>query len=220
MACTKFRATLHAMLHRLEKTYTDDFSRSIHTNFRYLNTPEKNARLSELQGSLKQSQKQVRRLKSRLEERIKERSTEVDSALHQDLLAIMKENETQVLGAHEPGQCSIALCMHVHVYTHVHLFHTLPSESFPSTFWKQQKQAATKKNLRGMRWDPLMVRWCLYLRHLSSGAYELLRSSGVLSLPSQRTLRDYTYYTTAKPGFSGKLTAQYQVVLSICLYTT
>ena len=59
------------------------------------------------------------------------------------------------------------------------------------------------KSTQGMRWDPLMIRWCLYLRHLSSGAYEMLRSSGVLHLPSQRTLRDYKYYTTAKAGFSG-----------------
>ena len=48
-----------------------------------------------------------------------------------------------------------------------------------------------------------MIRWCLYLRHLSSSAYELISGSGVISLPSQRTLRDYTYYTTAAAGFSG-----------------
>ena len=53
-----------------------------------------------------------------------------------------------------------------------------------------------------MRWDPLMIRWSLYLRHLSSGAYETLRESGVIKLPSQRTLRDYTYHTAATTGFS------------------
>lgn len=36
----------------------------------------------------------------------------------------------------------------------------------------------------------------------SSGAYETLRSSGCLQLPSQRTLRDYTHYIEALPGFS------------------
>lgn len=35
---------------------------------------------------------------------------------------------------------------------------------------------------RAMRWDPLMIRWCLYLRHLSGSAYELIRESGVISL--------------------------------------
>ena len=47
-----------------------------------------------------------------------------------------------------------------------------------------------------------MIQWCIYLKHLSSKAYETLRVSGVVQLPSQRTLRDYTYYTQAKPGFS------------------
>jgi hypothetical protein len=37
---------------------------------------------------------------------------------------------------------------------------------------------------------------------LSGKAYETLRQSGAIHLPSQRTLRDYTYYTEAKPGFS------------------
>jgi len=30
----------------------------------------------------------------------------------------------------------------------------------------------------------------------------VLRNSGVLKLPSQRTLRDYTYHTASKAGFS------------------
>ena len=36
----------------------------------------------------------------------------------------------------------------------------------------------------------------------SSGAYETLRDSGCIKLPSQRTLRDYTYYAKASIGFS------------------
>ena len=46
-----------------------------------------------------------------------------------------------------------------------------------------------------------MVRWCIYLRHIA-GKYDLLRDSGCLSLPSQRTLCDYTYYNKACTGFS------------------
>jgi len=36
----------------------------------------------------------------------------------------------------------------------------------------------------------------------SVGAYETLRNSGCLQLPSQRTLTDYTYYLKAVSGFS------------------
>lgn len=56
-----------------------------------------------------------------------------------------------------------------------------------------------------MRWHPLMIRWCLYIHYCSSGAYESLRQSGVLKLPSQRTLRDYTHHTEAAPGFSSEV---------------
>ena len=59
-----------------------------------------------------------------------------------------------------------------------------------------------------MRWDPLMVKWCIYLRHKSSGAYELLRDSGCISLPSQCTLRDYTHYVNATVGFSSEVDMQ------------
>ena len=50
-----------------------------------------------------------------------------------------------------------------------------------------------------------MIRWCLYIHYRSSGAYEALRQSGVLKLPSQRTLRDYTHHTEAAPGFSSEV---------------
>ena len=59
-----------------------------------------------------------------------------------------------------------------------------------------------------MRWDPLMIRWCLYLRHVSGSGYDMLRESGVIRLPSQRTLRDYTYFTKATVGFSEEVDQQ------------
>ena len=74
-------------------------------------------------------------------------------------------------------------------------------------FWKQQLEAATRKDQRGMRWHPLMIRWCLYIHYRSSGAYEALRQSGVLKLPIQRTLRDYSHHTEAAPGFSAEVDA-------------
>ena len=53
-----------------------------------------------------------------------------------------------------------------------------------------------------MKWHPLMIKWCIYLRYKSSGAYEMLRESGCIKLPSQRTLRDYTHVFKSVSGFS------------------
>ena len=88
---------------------------------------------------------------------------------------------------------------------------SLPSGTFARIFWDSQMKAATVKDARQMRWDPIMVRWCLYLRHLSSSAYETLRDTGTIRLPSQRTLRDYTHHTKATVGFSKEVDKQLQV---------
>lgn len=76
-----------------------------------------------------------------------------------------------------------------------------PEGSFLRIFWNQQKEAASRAG-KGRRWHPLMIRWCIYLRHLSGKAYEVLRDSGCIQLPSQRTLRDYTNSVKAAAGFS------------------
>ncbi len=37
-----------------------------------------------------------------------------------------------------------------------------------------------------------MIKWCVNLKLISSSAYNALRTSGFLKLPSERTLRDYS----------------------------
>ena len=53
-----------------------------------------------------------------------------------------------------------------------------------------------------------MIKWAIYLHYRSSGAYETLRSSGVIALPSQRSLRDYTHALQGKCGFSAEMDQQ------------
>ena len=60
------------------------------------------------------------------------------------------------------------------------------------------------KRVTGVRWDPLFIRWCLNLSRVSSKAYEIMRESGI-SLPTRRTLNDYTHWMSAKPGFSSEI---------------
>jgi len=85
-------------------------------------------------------------------------------------------------------------------------------EARPNTskrvFWEQQLQAASKEDHRGMRWHPLIIRWCRYLRHKSQGAYETLCRFGCIALPSQHTLCDYTHYIKATTGSSSELDRQ------------
>ncbi len=61
-----------------------------------------------------------------------------------------------------------------------------------------------------MRWrHPLVIKWCLNLKLLSGGAYSAcLRTSGFLTLPSARTLRDYSNVFESKIGFQDEVDKQ------------
>lgn len=107
----------------------------------------------------------------------------VDEVLHSDLNSIMLSETNTILQA-------------------------FPEGSFARVSCQQQLDALSRPDKRGIRWHPLMVKWCLYLRHKSSGAYELLRDSGCLTLPSQRTLRDYTHHVKPTVGFCGDVDRQ------------
>lgn len=108
----------------------------------------------------------------------------------------------------------------------------LPSDSFQHVFWQQQVEAASQANSRSIRWHSLMVRWCLYLRHKSvyhynhlliiffprsGSAYEMLRESRRITLPSQRTLGNYTYFVESSFGFSGQID---QMIMDAAKITT
>ena len=56
-----------------------------------------------------------------------------------------------------------------------------------------------------MRWHPLVIRWCLSIKLRSPSTYEAMCKSGLLKLPSQRTLRDYTHVIKPSSGFSDEV---------------
>ena len=76
-----------------------------------------------------------------------------------------------------------------------------PEGSFQHLFWEQQLKASRVSCAKNMKWHPMMIRWCLNLKLLSTACYHALRTSGFLKLPSERTLRDYTHYVKSRSGF-------------------
>lgn len=60
-----------------------------------------------------------------------------------------------------------------------------------------------------MKWHPIIVKWCLNLKLISGAAYYAVRGSNFIKLPSEITLRDYTYYFENKGGFQTEVDQQF-----------
>ena len=75
-------------------------------------------------------------------------------------------------------------------------------------FWEEQLKATYISNVRQVRWHPVIIKWCLNLKLLSSSAYHTLRTSGFVKLPSEQTLYDYTHYFKLKTGFQDEVNSQ------------
>ena len=67
-------------------------------------------------------------------------------------------------------------------------------------FWEQQRKLLATPKF-GRRYHPHVIRFCLSIHAKSPAAYRELRDSGVLVLPSERTLRDYRNFFKPRAGF-------------------
>ena len=72
---------------------------------------------------------------------------------------------------------------------------------FMKMFWKEQKKAC-EDNKNVSKYYPMIIRFCLSLAAKSPSAYEELRDSKILQLPSKRTLRDYRNAIKPTAGFN------------------
>ena len=184
VSCTQHRKTLSSIASRVRKSTAyrkkDRTHPSSHTSYTSLTTPEKHQRLQRLHSELRKSSKQIECLREKVAALITDGQEEVDDELDNDIREMVKEHESDALEAY-------------------------PEDSFQRIFWEEQKKASGLKDKQSMKWHPMFIRWCLYLRHVSGRAYDILRQSGCIVLPSQRTLRDYTHYASAEIGFCAEV---------------
>ena len=180
--CKRYRSVLRSMHNRSLKQDSEKNSCvSSHTNYRYLKTPERQRRMHQLKANLDQSRREMKTFKSKIQRLQVEHGINTDEQLETDLEKIMNESTNTVYESHPPG-------------------------SFLRLFWDHQLQAIKTIDRRQLRWHPMIVKWCLNLKLMSSRTYNALRST--LVLPSERTLRDYTHYFESKPGFDDEVDKQ------------
>ena len=186
-SCKCYRSNLRAMYSAWSRRRSlDEVSdTSSHSNERYMNTPEKKAKMNRLKDRTRAAEKQVKVFKEKVKQMMETEGDAVDSDLNSDLLSILQANDEKVKKAYPEG-------------------------TFANLFWTEQLKAASVSDSRQIRWHPLMIKWCLNLQLISSSAYHCVRTSGFLKLPSQRTLRDYTHYFKSVAGFNPDVNLQLQ----------
>ena len=182
--CTDYRSTLHALASRECRRTKPD--RTSHTNYRYLSTPEKLDRLHDLRRENRLAHMKIERLRAKL--------TQITA------------NVGVSCGMRAQSQTCIRSCKKRRSRWHKS-FPQAPFSIFSGSN-KRRLPPRSGKEKRGMRWHPLMIKWCLYLRHQSSKAYETLREPGCIHLPSQRTLHDYTHCVQSGAEFSAGVDRQ------------
>jgi len=176
-ACRLYRNnSLLRELHRLKEDVKSTDANS-HTNYRFLSDNQKNERLKNLHLELRRKNRNLQVLQKAIKQLNEYEALPLSDNLSDDFSNLMSEYSATIEKKHDKN-------------------------TFQYQFWKQQHDAASKSNKKSIRWHPLIIKWCLYLHHKSSGAYKTLRESGVILLPSGRTLRDYRHFAPAKAGFS------------------
>ena len=185
--CIAYRKNLRALHARNQKesiqSKHERVEASSHTNYRYLSSPEKKARMTNLHTKTKVLTQQVDQLRKTIKDLTALNGINLEPTIDADIRGIIEENDAAVNQAYS-------------------------KESFECLFWKQQKESMLLNNAKQMRWHPMLIKWCIHLRMLSSSCYNSLMSTGVLRLPSERTLRDYTNFIKAKSGFQCEVDEQ------------
>ena len=175
-SCKLYRVVLRALR---SKTMRCPHATHItsHVNYRYLTTLQLRETMSTLKAEVVQQKREIDKLKERVRGLTVQCGVVVDDALQHDLCTIMEEMTE-------------------------HVREKYSENSFHRVFWEQQLNALSATNHRQLRWHPALIKWCLNLKLRSSSTYRALRESGILVLPSERTLRDYTHWVQAGYGFS------------------
>ena len=176
--CSEYRSQLRVAKYRNQlKDSGARTAHDSHCNIRYLSGDESVERLQSVQKQKIAFRDKVRRLEKEKKARklIESEGVRLSREDAADIQTIMEENSDKVDDA-------------------------FAEESFQHILWEQQKKYNALKDKRQMRWHPLVIRFALSLRYASSTAYHTVSSSGLLSLPSERTLWDYTHWCSVKNG--------------------
>lgn len=140
------------MYHRWSKKSQHDMQDpSTFTNEHYLNTPQKKTKMEKLKKRARVAECAVEKQQDRIRRLTMEQGETLEATLQSD----MEENTDRIKSAYTEG-------------------------SFARLFWEEQLKASSIPNMKQVRWHPVIIKWCLNLKLLSSSVCHALRTSGYL----------------------------------------
>ena len=145
-SCQSFRSTLRSSVSHQNNDSDDHTSASSHTRYRDFTPAERDERMKNLHRTLKQMNQKVKRLQVKVDKLISDQAVHLQDKDTADLSSIISEMSPVVVDAFPPN-------------TPQHIF------------WDQQKRFNSLKDKRQIKWHPLVVRFALNLKYLSSSAY-------------------------------------------------
>lgn len=152
---------------------------SSHTNWRYLNDEQKMERAKLVQHDRKQLQRKIFDLEQKLKSEIESNGKFVDREMSEKFKKTLENSSSEI--------------------------EQLADDSPLKILWTEQQKVLQLKNAKGMRWHPLMIKWCIALQSKSTAAYNMIRQSGFLNLPTLRTIRNYSNFAEECAGFNAKV---------------
>ena len=142
-----------------------------HKPFKDLKTPEKMKRQAQTAKELRRIRKQNQRLRDRIDGLLRKDGVFIQDEVVEDMNSILNS---------ETAQAKLTPLQKI--------------------FIEQQVKAASRKDRRGMRWHPAMIRLALSIQYTSPAAYDEL--TGLLNLPSKRQLFNYSHIMDANGKYA------------------
>ena len=181
--CHKYSGVLCALVAKKSETKDDKVAHCSHTNYRYLNLKELQERLKTVQNAKRSSTRHVQRLKQKISALISKDGLRLHDDDSDDMNVIISTSSTEIT-------------------------RNLSKNDFQQIFWEQQMLFNKSKSKKGMWWHPLIIRFALNLRYLSSTAYKAV--GNFLHLSSKRTLQDYTHVMKFNAGTSSDVMERFK----------
>ncbi|XP_048241342.1 uncharacterized protein LOC125374488 [Haliotis rufescens] len=176
--CSRYRATLRANARRESLSpKTPKLTSFTHTTHKNMSKMEVIQKYELMKISRNSIQSEMERLKRTISQTISQKGLTLSVSSDSDFSQLLKDHQDEVM-------------------------HDYPDEtSIQRLFWEQQMKYNKIKDKRAMRWHPMVIKWCLYMRSRSRKAYEVAGKSGFIALLSKRTLYDYSHALPSSLGF-------------------